>query len=622
MLALIRERFAKEKPLAGRPHRRVPARDQRDREPHAHADRRRGRAGALRLQPALHSGRRGRGAGGRSTASPPSPSRARTATPTTATSRASSTSIRRSPWTTAPTWWACCTPSAPTPPTGVIGGTEETTTGVIRLKSMEQDGVLRYPIVAVNEAMTKHMFDNRYGTGQSTLDGIIRATNRLIAGKIVVDRRLRLVRPGRGHAGQGPRRRRGGAGGRPAAGARSHHGRLPGHAHGRGRADRRHLRHRHRRHPRDPQGALRGHEGRRHRRQHRPLQRGDRHPGAGGPVDGHAAQVREFVEEFTLADGRNVYLLGEGRLINLAAAEGHPSSVMDMSFANQALAAEYMVKNAASLEKTRLRRPGGHRPGDRPAEAGLAGHRHRQAHARAGGVPGQLEHGDLIDVRHRRRGGGPQARAAARRGRGQHPDRSSGTTAWWCMIDQRRLPLEEVYVRCAHLAGGGGRHLHHGGARRSRSRGGRRHGHGAGRPGRARATSGGDPAPLPRRPPSCIQRPIRDPAHGRITFPGRSERWSASGAATTSRRPRSPKHGAAGRADLRGRPGFVPGHRRVRGRSHHGGASRWYSHTATRGLWPRPDTARRWASSGRPMPATPGCGCWPTRPGRCCRAPG
>ena len=127
----------------------------------------------------------------------------------------------------------------------VIGGTEETTTGVIRLRSMEADGVLKYPIVAVNEALTKHLFDNRYGTGQSTLDGVIRATNVLIAGQVVVVAGYGWCGRGRGHAGQGPRRRRGRARGRSAAGARGGHGRLPGHADGRGGAHRRHLRHRH-----------------------------------------------------------------------------------------------------------------------------------------------------------------------------------------------------------------------------------------------------------------------------------------------------------------------------------------------------------------------------------------
>ena len=167
---------------------------------------------------------------------------------------------------------------------GVIGGTEETTTGVIRLKSMEQDGVLRYPIVAVNEAMTKHMFDNRYGTGQSTLDGVIRATNRMIAGKVVVI-------AGYGWCGRGVAMRAKGHGAdvvvlevdplRALEALMDGYRVMPMAA---GRADRRHLHHRHRRHPRDPQGALRGHEGRGDRRQHRALQRGDRHPGARGAV--------------------------------------------------------------------------------------------------------------------------------------------------------------------------------------------------------------------------------------------------------------------------------------------------------------------------------------------------
>ena len=120
----------------------------------------------------------------------------------------------------------------------IIGGTEETTTGVIRLKALEAEGRLMFPIVAVNEANTKHMFDNRYGTGQSTLDGVIRATNILIAGSTVVRRRLRLVRPRPRHAHEGPRRRRHRARGRPAARARGRHGRLPRHAGRRGRQDR------------------------------------------------------------------------------------------------------------------------------------------------------------------------------------------------------------------------------------------------------------------------------------------------------------------------------------------------------------------------------------------------
>ena len=233
---------------------------------------------------------------------------------------------------------------------GVIGGTEETTTGVIRLKSMEQEGVLRYPIVAVNEAMTKHMFDNRYGTGQSTLDGIIRATNRLIASKIVV-----VV--GYGWCGRGVAMRAKGHG-----------------------ADVVVL-------EVDPLRALEAAmDGLRVMTMEQAAPIGDIFVTATGNIHvirgehfaamkdgaivantGHfnveidipaleglassRRQVREYVEEFTLSDGRNVYLLAEGRLINLSAAEGHPSAVMDMSFANQALAAEYMVKNATKLEK-------------------------------------------------------------------------------------------------------------------------------------------------------------------------------------------------------------------------------------------------------------------------------
>jgi adenosylhomocysteinase len=233
---------------------------------------------------------------------------------------------------------------------GVIGGTEETTTGVIRLKSMEQDGVLRYPIIAVNAAMTKHMFDNRYGTGQSTVDGIIRATNRMIAGKV-------FVVAGYGWCGRGVAMRAKGHG-----------------------ADVVVL-------EVDPLRALEAlMDGYRVMPMAAAAPIGDIFVTATGDIHvvrkehfevmkdgaiiantGHfnveidipaleslsvsRRRVREFVEEFTLGSGANIYLLGDGRLINLAAAEGHPSSVMDMSFANQALAAEYMVKNAATLQK-------------------------------------------------------------------------------------------------------------------------------------------------------------------------------------------------------------------------------------------------------------------------------
>lgn len=233
---------------------------------------------------------------------------------------------------------------------GVIGGTEETTTGVIRLKSMEREGVLRYPIVAVNEALTKHMFDNRYGTGQSTLDGIIRATNRLIAGKVIVV-------AGYGWCGRGVAMRAKGHGAEVVVTEV------------------------------DPLRALEAvMDGYRVMTMGEAARLGDIFVTATGDIHvirrehflcmkdgaivcntGHfnveidipaleelavsRRQMRDFVEEYTLSDGRRIYLLGEGRLINLAAAEGHPSSVMDMSFANQALAAEYLVKNADKLEK-------------------------------------------------------------------------------------------------------------------------------------------------------------------------------------------------------------------------------------------------------------------------------
>jgi adenosylhomocysteinase len=233
---------------------------------------------------------------------------------------------------------------------GVIGGTEETTTGVIRLKSMEQDGVLRYPIVAVNEALTKHMFDNRYGTGQSTLDGVIRATNRLIAGKIVVI-------AGYGWCGRGVAMRAKGHGAdvvvlevdplRALEASMDGYRVMPmaeaapiGDIFITATGDIHVIRKEHFEVMKD--GAIVANTG--HFNVEIDI------PALEALSVSHR-RVREFVEEFRLARGANIYLLGDGRLINLAAAEGHPSSVMDMSFANQALAAEYMVKNAATLQK-------------------------------------------------------------------------------------------------------------------------------------------------------------------------------------------------------------------------------------------------------------------------------
>src|ERR671932_242881 len=158
----------------------------------------------------------------------------------------------------------------------IIAGTEETTTGVIRLKALERDGALGFPVIAVNDAQTKHLFDNRYGTGQSTIDGIIRATNVLLAGK-------RFVVSGYGWVGRGVASR--------ARGMGSH------------------------------------------------------------VIVTETDPMRAFVDEFKLEDGRRLYLIADGRLVNLSAAEGHPALVMDMSFANQALSAEYAIQHAAELER-------------------------------------------------------------------------------------------------------------------------------------------------------------------------------------------------------------------------------------------------------------------------------
>jgi adenosylhomocysteinase len=232
----------------------------------------------------------------------------------------------------------------------VLGGTEETTTGVIRLKAMQKEGVLRFPIVAVNEALTKHMFDNRYGTGQSTLDGIIRATNVLLAGKT-------FVVCGYGWCGRGLASRASGMGAHVVVTEidplRALEAVMDGYRVARLEdiapeadfittvtgdyhvVDRRHL---------DvmKDGAIVANSG--HFNDEINIEAMD-------DLSTQVNRVRPFVDEYNLRDGRKVYLLGEGRLINLAAAEGHPAAVMDMSFANQALAAEYVAKNHDTLEK-------------------------------------------------------------------------------------------------------------------------------------------------------------------------------------------------------------------------------------------------------------------------------
>jgi adenosylhomocysteinase len=233
---------------------------------------------------------------------------------------------------------------------GIIAGTEETTTGVIRLRAMAKDGQLRYPIIAVNDALTKHMFDNRYGTGQSTMDGVIRSTNSLIAGS-------KFVVAGFGWCGRGLAARARGMGADVIVTEI------------------------------DPTKAIEAvMEGYRVMSMAEAAKIGDffvtvtgnknviarehfelMKNGAVVANSGHfnveidipalekmssaKRQTRDFVDEYSMKDGRKIYLLGEGRLINLAAAEGHPASVMDMSFANQALSAEYLVKNYKSLEK-------------------------------------------------------------------------------------------------------------------------------------------------------------------------------------------------------------------------------------------------------------------------------
>lgn len=232
---------------------------------------------------------------------------------------------------------------------GIIGGTEETTTGVIRLRAMAKDGVLAYPIVAVNDADTKHLFDNRYGTGQSTLDGILRATNILLAGRTVVV-------AGYGWCGKGIAMRAKGHGARVIVteidptkaieAAMDGHEVMPmedaaplGDVFITVTGCRDVIAERHFKKMKD--GAIVSNSG--HFNVEIDIASLERL--------GKKREVRTYVDEYIFGDGRKVYLLGEGRLINLAAAEGHPASVMDMSFANQALCAEWMVKNSSTLEK-------------------------------------------------------------------------------------------------------------------------------------------------------------------------------------------------------------------------------------------------------------------------------
>ncbi|MBI5955116.1 MAG: adenosylhomocysteinase [Chloroflexi bacterium] len=233
----------------------------------------------------------------------------------------------------------------------VIGGTEETTTGVIRLKAMEKDGVLKFPVIAVNDALTKHMFDNRYGTGQSTLDGIVRATNVLLAGKT-------FVVAGYGWCGRGLAMRARGMGSlvvvteidplKALEAAMDGFQVMPmteaakvGDIFCTVTGDLNVIDKKHFEVMKD--GALVANSG------HFNVEINI--PALEKMSVGKPNLVRPFVDQYTTKDGRKINILGEGRLINLASAEGHPASVMDMSFANQALSAEYMAKNADKLEK-------------------------------------------------------------------------------------------------------------------------------------------------------------------------------------------------------------------------------------------------------------------------------
>ncbi|MFZ3200016.1 MAG: adenosylhomocysteinase [Candidatus Acidiferrales bacterium] len=231
----------------------------------------------------------------------------------------------------------------------VIGGTEETTTGVIRLRAMAKDGTLKYPIIAVNDALTKHFFDNRYGTGQSTLDGVIRATNLLIAG-------LRVVVAGYGWCGRGVAMRAKGLGAdvivtevnptRAIEAVMDGFRVMPmseavkiGDIFVTVTGNKSVIAHEHFEKIKD--GAVVCNSGHFNVEIDIP---------ALEKLSSGRKPVRPFVEEYAMKDGRKIYLLADGRLINLAAAEGHPAAVMDMSFANQALASEYLIKNAAELQ--------------------------------------------------------------------------------------------------------------------------------------------------------------------------------------------------------------------------------------------------------------------------------
>ncbi len=232
----------------------------------------------------------------------------------------------------------------------ILGGTEETTTGVIRLKALERDGALGFPVIAVNDAKTKHLFDNRYGTGQSTIDGIVRATNVLLAGRV-------FVIAGYGWCGRGVAMRAKGMGSHVVVTEVDPMRALEAVMDGfqvlameqaaeigdifvTATGDKSVIRQEHMEKMKD--GAILANTGHFNVEIDLPALRS---------IAQETREIRPFLEEFTLADGRQVYLIADGRLVNLSAAEGHPAQVMDMSFANQALSAEYVVGSAMTLER-------------------------------------------------------------------------------------------------------------------------------------------------------------------------------------------------------------------------------------------------------------------------------
>jgi adenosylhomocysteinase len=233
---------------------------------------------------------------------------------------------------------------------GVLCGTEETTTGVIRLRAMQKDGTLQYPIIAVNDALTKHMFDNQYGTGQSTIDGVVRATNVLLAGS-------KFVVAGYGWCGRGLASRARGMGAsvivteidptKALEAVMDGYRVMP-------MAEAAKIG--------DVFVTVTGNKSVLRKEHFEVMKNGAIVANSGHfnveidipaleKLSSQKRDVREFVDEYTMSDGRLIHILGEGRLINLSSAEGHPASVMDMSFANQALSAEHLLKNYKSMEK-------------------------------------------------------------------------------------------------------------------------------------------------------------------------------------------------------------------------------------------------------------------------------